>query len=391
MNTRWLSISAVTLAFGIGIVVGRALPDGAVNAPAMAAARPEATASARRVRMASELRARAGVRAEAVQRRALSPTVELVGSVEFDGDRVAEVGSRISGRVARVLVRPGALVRAGDLLAEIESAAVGEAVAQYLSARASASASRMDATRLEGLAAQQLATARELEQAQAQRATHDAAVQSATQRLLALGLGTDDLRGLDGARGLHRVALRAPIAGKVVERSVVLGQVVEPTTPLLRIADPTRLWVQLRVFERDLARVHHGDAVTIELDSLPGRTFTGVVGHVSPALDHETRTARVRVEVSDPDEALRPGQFVNARVRASQAQGRDALSIARDATVQFEGRTAAFVEVEEGTYELRVLELGAEDGEHVEVVRGLDAGERVVTHGAFALKSELLR
>lgn len=391
MNTRWLSISAVTLAFGIGIVVGRALPDGAVNGPAMAASRPDTTAAARRVRMAPELRARAGVRAEVAQRRALSPSVELVGSVEFDGDRVAEVGSRISGRVARVLVRPGAVVRAGELLAEIESAAVGEAVSQYLSARASANASRMEAARLEGLAAQHLATARELEQARAQRATHDAEVQSATQRLLSLGLGTNDLRGLDGARGLHRVALRAPIAGKVVERSVVLGQVVEPTTHLLRIADPTRLWVQLRVFERDLARVSQGDAVTITLDSLPGRTFTGVVGHVSPSLDHETRTARVRVEVSDPDQALRPGQFVNARVRTSQGQPREALTIAREATVQFEGRTAAFVEVEEGTYELRVLELGAEDRERVEVVRGIDAGERVVTHGAFALKSELLR
>ena len=104
-----------------------------------------------------------------------------------------------------------------------------------------------------------------------------------------------------------------------------------------------------------------------------------------------TATARVRVEVTDPDEVLRPGQFVNARVRPSQTQGREAVTIARDATVQFEGRTAAFVEVEEGTYELRVLELGAEDSDRVEVIRGVDAGERVVTHGAFALKSELLR
>lgn len=391
MNTRWLSIVTATLTFGLGIVVGRALPDGSVNTPALAAARPVPTASARRVRMPPQLRTHAGIRVEALQRSALAPTVELVGSVEFDGDRVAEVGSRISGRVARVLVRPGAVVQAGELLAEIESPVVGEAVSAYLAARASANASRAESARLEGLAAQQLATARELEQARAQRATHDAEVQSATQRLLSLGLGTEDLRGLDGARGLHRVALRAPIAGKVVERSVVLGQVVEPTTSLFRIADPSRLWIQLRVFERDLSRVRLNDAVSIELDSLPGRSFQGVIGHVSPALDHETRTARVRVEVTDPDEVLRPGQFVNARVRPAQTRGREAVTIARDATVQFEGRTAAFVEVEEGTYELRVLELGAEDSDRVEVIRGVDAGERVVTHGAFALKSELLR
>lgn len=391
MNTRWLPISAVTVAFGLGIVVGKALPDAAVNPPVMAATRPDARASARRVQMAEALRARAGIRAEVAQRRALSPAVDLVGSVEFDGDHVAEVGSRISGRVARILVRPGAVVRAGELLAEVDSAAVGEAVSQFLAARASASASRTELARLEGLAGQNLVTARELEQARAARATHDAEVQSATQRLLSLGLGTDDLRALDGATALHRVALRAPIGGRIVERQAVLGQVVEPATALLRIADPTRLWVQLRIFERDLSRVRPGDPVDMELDSLPGRVFRGTVGHVSPALDHETRTARVRVAVTDPDEILRPGQFVNARVRSAQAQAREAITVARDATVQFEGRTAAFVEVEPGTYELRVLELGAEDHERLEVVRGIDAGERVVTHGAFALKSELLR
>ncbi|MFO0630895.1 MAG: efflux RND transporter periplasmic adaptor subunit, partial [Polyangiales bacterium] len=362
-----------------------------VNPAAQAAPRPEAQGAARRVRMPAELRARAGIRVEVARPTSLAPTVDLVGSVEFDGDHVAEVGSRIPGRVARLLARPGATVRAGELLAEVESASVGEAVAQYLSARAAAASSRAELARLDGLAAQRLATARELEQARTARATHDAEVQAATQRLLALGLAADDLRGLDGARGLHRVALRAPIAGRVVERAVVLGQVVEPATPLLRLADPSRLWVQLRVFERDLARVRAGDPVTLELDSLPGRTFHGTVGHVSAALDHETRTARVRVEVSDPDEALRPGQFVNARVRPTRGGARDVVTVARDATVQVEGRTAAFVEVSEGTYELRVLELGAEDPERIEVVRGLDAGERVVTHGAFALKSELLR
>jgi cobalt-zinc-cadmium efflux system membrane fusion protein len=282
-------------------------------------------------------------------------------------------------------------VRAGELLAEIESASVGEAVAHYLSARAAAAASRAERERVEGLAAQQLATGRELEQARAASATNDAAVQGATQRLLALGLGTDDLRGLHGATALHRVAVRAPIAGRVVDRPAVLGQVVEPTTPLLRIADPSRLWVQLRVFERDLHRVHNGDAVTLAVASTPDRVLTGVVGHISPSLDHDTRTARVRVEVTDRDEALRPGQFVEARVSAAAERGREALLLPRDATVQFEGRDAAFVEVGDGLYELRTLSLGVQDEDRVEVLRGLAEGERLVVAGAFALKSELLR
>jgi cobalt-zinc-cadmium efflux system membrane fusion protein len=264
---------------------------------------------------------------------------------------------------------------------------VGEAAAQLHTARAAATASRAELTRVEGLAARSLATARELEQARAAWATNAAQVQGATQRLLAMGLAPGDVAG----GGMPRVLVRAPIAGRVVERHAVLGQVVEPATSLFRVADPTRLWVQLRVFERDLPKVTVGDAVALNVASLPGRTFRGAVDHVSPSLDHDTRTARVRVEVTDAEALLRPGQFVEAHLRPSSERATDALRIPRDATVQIEGRDAVFVEVGEGLYELRPLELGAADGEQVEVLRGVSVGERLVVAGAFALKSELLR
>jgi cobalt-zinc-cadmium efflux system membrane fusion protein len=387
MNTRWISISAVTVAFVSGVFVGRGLPDGAVNAPAIAAPRPVPEAAARRVRMPAALRAHAGVATAPLQRSRLTQRLDLTGGVEFNGDHLAEVGSRIAGRIARVHARPGAVVRAGEVLAEIESAAVGEAAAQLHTARAAATASRAELTRVEGLAARSLATARELEQARAAWATNAAQVQGATQRLLAMGLAPGDVAG----GGMPRVLVRAPLAGRVVERHAVLGQVVEPATSLFRVADPTRLWVQLRVFERDLPKVTVGDAVALNVASLPGRTFRGAVDHVSPSLDHDTRTARVRVEVTDAEALLRPGQFVEAHLRPSSERATDALRIPRDATVQIEGRDAVFVEVGEGLYELRPLELGAADGEQVEVLRGVSVGERLVVVGAFALKSELLR
>lgn len=388
MNQRWVSISAVCIAFAGGIIVGRALPDGVVNPPAIAAVRPVAEGSARRVRMPPALRAHAGIATEPLRASRFTQSLELHGGVEFDGDHFAEVGSRIPGRIARILVRPGDEVRAGQVLAEIESAAVGEAVAQLASARAVLVASRADFARVESLAARNLATGRELEQARAARATHEAMAQGATQRLLALGITSNEVQGIGGG---HRVTVRAPLAGRVVERHAVLGQVVEPATTLFRVADPSRLWVQLRVFERDLPRVRMGDPVTLRVASLPDRDFHGTVGHISPALDHDTRTARVRVEVTDAESLLRPGQFVEAQLRPSAGRVQQALRIPRDATVQIEGRDAAFVEVGDGLYELRVLEVGAADSEHVEVLRGVNAGERLVVRGAFALKSELLR
>ncbi len=378
--------------FGLGLVVGRALPRGS-SAPAGVPAPPAAgeQAGPRRVRMAAQLRERAGVRAVALRRRPLAPALDLVGAVEFDGDRFAEVGSRIAGRVARVLVRTGAVVGAGDPLVEIESTEVGDVVAAYIAARASAAAAQSESVRLATLARQQLTTAREVEQNRAALAGFEAAIQRASQQLRAMGLGPADVRALSAGGRLHRVTLRAPIAGKVVERPVVLGQVVEPTTTVLRIADPARLWVQLQVFDRDLPRVQLGDAAEITSEAYVDRTFRGVVGHVGASLDAHTRTARVRIEVDNAGEVLRPGQFVTARLRSATAGARSALTLPGTAIVQVEGRPAAFVAVGADEFELRYLELGVTDGPEVEVRRGVDEGEPVVVAGAFALKSELQR
>ena len=126
-------------------------------------------------------------------------------------------------------------------------------------------------------------------------------------------------------------------------------------------------------------------------DAHPDRVIRGTVAHVATSVGAATRTARVRIEVDNRELTLRPGQFVRARLRAEGQGAREAVTAPRAAVVQVEGRPAAFVEVGDGEFELRPLELGAQDGDEVELVRGVDAGESLVVSGAFALKSELLR
>jgi RND family efflux transporter MFP subunit len=208
---------------------------------------------------------------------------------------------------------------------------------------------------------------------------------------MASGLSLGEVQGLIRSPRAARITLRAPIAGHVVARDVVLGQVIEPTTTAFQIADPARVWVLLEVFERDLARVAVGDSAELETDAQPGLRHRGHVMHIATSVDDSTRTARVRIEVENPDGALRPGQFVRARLRAGEAAGRAVVAVPRGAVVQVEGRPAAFVAVSEGEFELRTLELGVADGDDLEVLRGVDAGEVLVVRGSFALKSELLR
>lgn len=388
-SSRARLIAAVVTSSLASLLVGAYI--GRATTPESAPPTVAAAAASRRVRLDPELARRAQIRVERAARTRVSSTLQLVGSVDFDATRTAEVGGRISGRITRINVRPGDNVRTGDALAEIESAHLGEAIAQYFSAQARLIAARQSLARETALASQHLTTATALEEARADAQALQAEVRGAEARLLAMGIARSELPSMQGASGAHRVTLRAPIAGEVIARQGVVGQSVEPTSTILRIGDTSELWVLLDVFERDLARVHDGDRAEIVCETWPGRRFNGTVEHVDPVIDPSTRTARVRVEVTNEGALLRPGQFVTARLKPAGAESREVVTIPRAALVQLEGRPAVFVSTGGDSYEPRVLELGADDGDRVEVVRGLLEGDEVVVEGAFALKSELQR
>jgi len=348
------------------------------------------SASARQVKLSPELEKRAQLRTLKVVRSSLAPSLSLVGSATFDADAVADVGGRIDGRITRMHVSIGDKVREGEPLVEIESNQLGEAMATLLSARANLIAAENHETRQTELGEKQLSSALIVERAKAEAKALRAEVKGAEQRLLAMGLTSNDLAALDKGNGPRRITLRAPIAGEVVERYAVLGQVVDPTQPILRIADLGKLWIKLDVFERDLAHVAVGDQVEIMSEMHPGRTFQGAVSYVDATIDMVTRAAPVRIEVQNPDRLLRPGQFVHARL-STQGDKRQAIHIPRRAVTRVEGEPAVFVTSAPKTYVARTVELGPSMGEQVEIMRGLVEGDVIVTDGAFVLKSELER
>ena len=298
-----------------GVAVGFAL-DGFVGKKEEpnASASAQLATSPREVTLSTELAQRAKLSTEVVQKRALSPMLDLVGSVDFDADAVADVGGRIAGRITKVMVTAGDQVVKGQPLVEMESNDLGEALATLLSARANLIAAEHHAARETALGQKQLSSAPIVENARATAKALQAEVQGAEQRLLAMGITPSELDKLHGGDGPRRVTLRAPISGEVVERYAVLGQVVDPTQPILRIADLSRLWVELDLFERDLGNVAVDDQVEIHSETYPGRTFTGKVAYVNATVDVATRTAKVRIEVPNPERLLRPGQFVHARL-----------------------------------------------------------------------------
>ena len=187
-----------------------------------------------------------------VRRARLAGDLPLVGSVSYDQDHYAVVGPLIAGRVVKLHAALGDLVRSGQLLAEVESAEVGQAQAAWLSATARASAAAANLRRERELAAQHVSSAREEELAQSVAQSEAAEVHAATERLRAFGLGTVDLSKLAHGGTGGRVPLRAPIDGTVVTRSLTLGQAVERGTDAFQIVDLSHLWVLLDVYEKDL-------------------------------------------------------------------------------------------------------------------------------------------
>jgi cobalt-zinc-cadmium efflux system membrane fusion protein len=382
----------VALGFGAAYALFRAPSAGDSHAvqvdaePAMA----EPPAAAREISLSEDLYSRAKLVTETLEPRQLAPSLDLVGSITFDADALADVGGRVEGRITRTFVTVGDKVVEGQPHMELESQQIGDAIAQLLSTRANLIAAENRSARETALGEKQLSTAAVVESARADAKALAAEQQGAEQRLLAMGFSPAEIRALRTGDGPRRVTLRAPIAGEVVQRFAVLGQVVDPTEPILRIADLKHLWVELDVYERDLAHVAVGDHVDISSETYPGRSFPGVVHHVNAIVDVATRTAQVRIEVDNPERLLRPGQFVHARLSTS-GTAETVLSVPRRALLQVEGEPTVFVVSGPRAFTPRPVQSGRTSGDLVEIVRGLKQGDVVVTEGAFVLKSEMLR
>ncbi len=327
-----------------------------------------------------------------VQRAKLAADLSVVGSVTYDQDHYAVVGPLIPGRVTRLRAGLGDAVRAGQVLAEIESTEVGQAQATYLSASARAGAAQANLRRERDLASQRISSERDRELAEAQAISEDAEAKAAVERLRAFGLGEAEIGALKGGGGTAgRVPLRSPIAGTVVMRSITLGQAVERATDAFKIVNLGKLWVLLDLYEKDLAHVHVGQTVNLRTEAYAGEVFKARVAYVNPIIDEKTRTAIVRIELDNPGGKLRPGQFVTARLIGDPgSEPVEALAVSRRAVVTVEGKSLVFLRGAQG-FEKRVIEVGHSGGDLIEIKAGLKEGDEVATDGAFLLKSELLR
>ncbi len=336
------------------------------------------------IRFPAEFARRASIATAAVERREVAPVVLVPGTVELDPRRVATVGTRIPGRVRKVLKFEGEEVGAGEVLAEIESAELGRAQSELLKARAREAAAAADSLREERLAEAHISSLRDAQAARAAAVAAHAERLAAEQTVRSLG-GRPDLAGEIGV-----LQLRSPMAGRVITSKLTRGKSLEATETPFLVADLGRVWLRLQVFERDVAAVHIGDGVDVARQADLSRISQGRVARTGEVIDPETHSAEVWVEVENGDGWLRPGEAVGARIRG-RGDGRRWPAVPPEAIVTIDGRPTVFVATGPDTVRIRPVTLGITGEKYTAVASGVEEGERVVTSGAFALKSEIFR
>jgi membrane fusion protein, copper/silver efflux system len=302
---------------------------------------------------------RTGAKSEPAAPRVIHTTVRAPGTIQLDERRVSVISMRAESWVQKVAnVTTGARVTKGQQLMEIYSPAVSSAAAEYVSTISS------KVTAGEGLYGR-----------------------GSRQRLMNLDVPEAAIVAMEKSRSVPiAIDWTAPRDGIVLERNAIEGMRANPGDVLFRVADTSVVWALIDVAERDLGALSVGQPVVVRARSYPGRQFAGHVMVIYPQVNRDTRTARIRIELANPDAALLPDMYVDAEVDTGSPQ--PVLAVPASAVMDTGTRQAVLVDKGDGRFEPREVKLGNRGDGYVEVRQGVADGEPVVVSANFLIDAE---
>ena len=309
------------------------------------------------------------VKTQAVARTKVSLTLSVTGEIALNENAAVHISPRISGIIESVAVDIGARVKAGDTLFTMISVELGRALIGY--------------ERNRTLAYEQ----------------HRTELKASEQTLHVLGLTEDDLEGLKEplhGTGVGKLPVRAPITGTIIQKHAVAGEMAEPGKDVMLLADLSTVWVWVDLHAGDLPQLIEAEklgavSVDITVSALPDKQFKGTITYIGATMNEKTRTVKVRATVGNPDLILRPGMFCEAAISIGSRKADDVLAVPRDALFSDEGKSFVFKHWKDDFFVRQDVRKGRDFHGAVEICAGLQAGELIVTDGAFLLKSDVLR
>ena len=328
----------------------------------------------RELSMSETARKLAEITTAPVERRPVAAEIRMVGKVDYDETRLGYITARVPGRLDRLYVDyTGVSVDTGDPMVSLYSPELLAAQEELLQAIEVVGKLRNGSSKI------------------VQRTAHGT-VEAVREKLRLWGLTSEQIAEIEHqGEATDHVTIYAPLRGTVIHKDAFVGMYVTTGTRIYTLADLSRVWINLDAYESDIQWIQVGQEVEFTAEAYPGEVFTGQIAFVDPVLTPRTRTVKLRVEVENPEERLKPEMFVRAIVRA-QISDPDPLVIPASAPLITGTRSVAYVEIpdrEKPTYEGREIVLGPRAGEHYLVQDGLHEGERVVVHGSFKIDSAL--
>jgi len=303
---------------------------------------------------------RTGVKSEPASQRIIRTAIRAPGTIQLDERRASIVSFRFEGFIERVEnVTTGEHVHKGQALMRVYSPSLSSAAAEYLSA--------LNAKADSGVSAQ--------------------ALKGARRRLENLGMPEKAIAEIERTREISlSIPWLAPQDGEILERAAVNGMRAAPGDMLFRIADHQVVWVLVDIAERDLEGIAIGQKVDVRPRAFANRVFSGDVALIYPHLNAQTRTARVRIELANPDGLLRPDMYVDAEIDTGSPQ--PVLAVPESSILDTGSRQAVFVDKGQGRFEPRDVKLGHRGGGYVEIRQGVTEGEPVVVSANFLIDAE---
>lgn len=209
---------------------------------------------------------------------------------------------------------------------------------------------------------------------------------AAARRLSLWGINRSQIRALERrGHALEYLPILSPITGTIIEKNIISGSSFKASSKLLRIADLSTVWVEGQVYEADLPWIKLGMDAQILLENNPDTSYIGKVTFIEPFLENDTRTARVRVELSNPDGLLRPDQYVRLQLQVNLGER---LVVPEQAVVFSGENRVVFVDLGEGRLQAQKIKTGVRNDDYIEVVEGLNYSDVIVTSGNFLIASE---
>ena len=310
------------------------------------------------VRMSPGKLQRTGVRSEVVSKRRLVTSIRAPGVVQADEHRQAVVALRFDAFLNELEhITTGSKVSRGEPLMHVYSSVLSAAAAQYVTDLGLRETGGMPTNR------------------------------GARQRLENLGVPDEIIKDIERSRqGSLTVVWPAPREGYITEHNVVEGMQAKAGDVLFRIADLSVVWVLADVSERDLGLIALGQKVTVTPKGYPDRTFAGTIGLIYPVLNKETRTARIRIELANPDTILRPNMYADVVVESGGNQ--PVIAVPESAIISSGMRQVAILDKGEGRFEPREVKTGMRGDGYVEVKDGIAVGDKVVVAANFLIDAE---